>query len=229
MKHSKQLLIFGIFAAGITGLIASSPTIYAIVEPHITITMDPGQTTKPLQINDDLGSEVFSVDVDGTISPNPSNEFSYVQTPPNTFITIGTANVQNNPVLIAHWGVDTVPAGRLHFTTHASQVISGEHQKLSGAGSIFVAWCISDDGGLTWDFDATSIGGNQIVVTLDFSTNAGVSVLGGSDTDEVAICGWNTDGSTSGQVRNLSARGSTILASDVVVTELACQGVCVSP
>ena len=70
MKQSKKLLVFGILAVGILGLIASSPTIYALVEPHITITMEPAQTTKPFQINDDQGTEVFSVDVDGTIFPS---------------------------------------------------------------------------------------------------------------------------------------------------------------
>ena len=52
MKQSKKLLIFGILAAGIISLVASSPTIYAIVEPHITINMEPAQTTKPFEIKD---------------------------------------------------------------------------------------------------------------------------------------------------------------------------------
>ena len=68
MKQSKKLLFFGLLAGGIIGLVASSPTIYAIVEPHITINMDPGQTTKPFVINDDTATEVFSIDVDGTIT-----------------------------------------------------------------------------------------------------------------------------------------------------------------
>ena len=65
LEKRKQFLFFGILVAGFIGLVAFSPTIYAIVEPHITITMDPGQTTKPFVINDNVGSEVFSVDVDG--------------------------------------------------------------------------------------------------------------------------------------------------------------------
>jgi hypothetical protein len=49
--------------------VVSSPFVYAIVEPHIKITMDVGQTTKPIQIVDNQEVEVFSVDVDGTIFP----------------------------------------------------------------------------------------------------------------------------------------------------------------
>ena len=66
----KKLLIFGVLAGTAITLFAFTPTIYAIVEPHITINMDPGQTTKPLQIKNSGGTEVFSVDVDGTLFPN---------------------------------------------------------------------------------------------------------------------------------------------------------------
>ena len=66
LEKRKKFLFFGILVVGFIGLVAASPAIYAIVEPHITITMDPGQTTKPFQIKDDLGTEVFSVNPDGT-------------------------------------------------------------------------------------------------------------------------------------------------------------------
>jgi len=75
MMNTKKLLVFSILAGVIIGLVAFSPTIYAIVEPHIIINMDPGQTTKPFVIKDNIGSEVFSVDVDGTISPGVSDAF----------------------------------------------------------------------------------------------------------------------------------------------------------
>jgi len=45
------------------------PIVYGAIEPSIIINMDPSQTTKPLQIKDNLGTEVFSVDTDGTIFP----------------------------------------------------------------------------------------------------------------------------------------------------------------
>ncbi len=51
------------------GSVVASPFVYARVEPHIRITMDVSQTTKPIQVIANNGTEVFSVDVDGTISP----------------------------------------------------------------------------------------------------------------------------------------------------------------
>lgn len=69
-ENIKKLFLFTILSVGIISGVILSPEIWAIVEPHITITMEPGQTTKPFVINDDSGTEVFSVDVDGTITPS---------------------------------------------------------------------------------------------------------------------------------------------------------------
>jgi len=51
-------------------IVVSVPIVYALVEPSIIINMDAGQTTKPLQIKDSVGTEVFSVDTTGTIFPS---------------------------------------------------------------------------------------------------------------------------------------------------------------
>ncbi len=69
-ENIKKLFLFTILSIGIISGVILSPEIWAIVEPHITITMEPGQTTKPLQIKDSSGTEVFSVDTDGTIFPS---------------------------------------------------------------------------------------------------------------------------------------------------------------
>ena len=68
----KKLFLIAILSVGIISGVVLSPEIWAMIEPHITITMDPGQTTKPFQILDNLGDEVFSVDVDGTVFPSTS-------------------------------------------------------------------------------------------------------------------------------------------------------------
>jgi len=107
----KKLLIFGVLAGTVIALFAFTPTIYALVEPHITINMDPGQTTKPFVINDDLGTEVFSIDVDGVISPPQATDdlkgiqvLSFEQGP-----EIETSNLGiNNAVELAKWRIDFV-------------------------------------------------------------------------------------------------------------------------
>lgn len=66
-----QKLIFSalIMIVAVVGI----PLVYGIVEPHIKITMDALQSTKPLQIVDSSDTEVFSVDTDGTIFPPQLN------------------------------------------------------------------------------------------------------------------------------------------------------------
>lgn len=48
-SKNKRNLLFTILSVGIISGVILSPKIWAIVESHITITMDPGQTTKPLE------------------------------------------------------------------------------------------------------------------------------------------------------------------------------------
>ena len=139
MKQSKQFLIFGLLACVILGVLVSSPTIYAIVEPHITITMDPGQTTKPLVINDDTGTEVFSVDVDGTISPSGATigtgditSFEFFQKTPVTFFAD-----RDNPFVFAKWTLTwNLDAGTPKITlTKNMDIVSGEIRGLDVGGS----------------------------------------------------------------------------------------------
>ncbi len=65
MKKSNFLLILFLVA------VVSIPIAYSATEPSVIINMIFGQTEKPLIIKDNLGQEVFSVDVDGTVFPAP--------------------------------------------------------------------------------------------------------------------------------------------------------------
>ena len=165
MKQSKQLLIFGILAGGILGLIASSPTIYAIVEPHITINMDPGQTTKPFQINDDLGSEVFSVDADGVLSSSGLKVLSFEQGP-----VIETTNVGiDNAVELAKWRIDFASPptqGDKPPLRIVDAYVSGQIKTTNTASFAIFGYAISTDD-TTWTPKCT-IGTNQLVFGGDF-------------------------------------------------------------
>jgi len=57
-------------------LVISIPIAYALVEPSIIINMLSGQTTKPLQIKDFSGNEIFSVDTTGTIFPSSASSYT---------------------------------------------------------------------------------------------------------------------------------------------------------
>lgn len=95
IPHTKKLLIFSLIVGISIGLFAFGEQVMAIVEPHITINMDLGQTTKPFVINDNTGMEIFSVDTDGTIFPNQnSGTFVVAKTMPQ--LMTGTTFVLDN-------------------------------------------------------------------------------------------------------------------------------------
>lgn len=226
MKRSKQFLFYGVLIVGFIGLVAASPTIYAIVEPHITITMDPGQTTKPFVINDDAGTEVFSVDVDGTISPSKS--FVYQQDAGNV-ITVPAINDFNNQLIIAQWGVDRVGNYDLDIPSDG-EYVAGEIRRVSGTGILHVEFCNSADGGATWGFGFASIIGNSPTFFHDFEFDSGIVRFGDLDTNEIAVCAWNDDVTSVFEIQRLHMVSNTILPADVTVTEIFCNdGTCENP
>ena len=148
MKQSKKLLIFGILAAGIISLVASSPTIYALVEPHITINMEPAQTTKPFEIKDDLGSEVFSINPDGSLS---SGNFVMLHFEQKGTITIPQEASFNDPEILAEWRVVKDPGVSDGFIFISTGSILGQVKRVSGtSASVGFHFYISDDG-IDWD------------------------------------------------------------------------------
>ena len=112
-ENIKKLFLFTILSIGIISGVVLSPEIWAIVEPHITITMDPGQTTKPFVINDDSGSEVFSVDVDGTINPTSAGTDGLTSLEFYRGPALQFNNIQTDPLVLAkwrlQWNLDTDP------------------------------------------------------------------------------------------------------------------------
>ena len=153
LEKRKQFLFFGILIVGFIGLVAASPTIYAIVEPHITINMDPGQTTKPFVINDDTGTEVFSVDVDGTTTAGDLTAFEFFQKETLQF----TGDGISNRVTLAKWRLtwDLDAASTIKKTTQFSNGawISGEIRSpgqtggaIAGAGLGVVSIAVTNGG-----------------------------------------------------------------------------------
>ncbi len=149
MKHSKQLLTFGILAAGIIGLVAATPTIYAIVEPHITINMDPGQTTKPFEIKDDLGTEVFSVNPDATISS--ANYADLVFKQESAVNVDGPAgDTVSNPVFLAKWQLTKQAGTTDSFKILPSTTLYGTGLRSSGTNAVVCEGFTSTDG-INWN------------------------------------------------------------------------------
>lgn len=84
--------------------IVSSPLVYAVVEPHIKITMGESQTTKPFQIVNNLDQEVFSVGADGTIFPElelPTTITSFTTILPEVTVREDRSRIDMNRIAIS--------------------------------------------------------------------------------------------------------------------------------
>ena len=198
LKHSKKLLMFGILTVGIIGLVASSPTIYAIVEPHITINMDPGQTTKPFQINDDLGSEVFSVNPDGTFFASNTILIHTAKTDLFQY----SNNVDNGRGdFFGIWQVTKQPGVENLGIITSSCGGQVEAHEISGTSSSKAGFFVSQDNEVSYtDFGSINI--NSIPLTLRemFPQNLGFP----KDTTHIAIgLGFSDDGNI-GEARNFN-------------------------
>ncbi len=173
-----QKLIFS--ALIMIAVVISIPLVYAIVEPHIKITMDGAQTTKPFLIVDSQNNEVFSIDTDGTLFPDPTadiilNQASpdykyYVEYTHEDVIIYGTGSDNgdyNNWLVLAEYRIDfnslteNEGSGDTSTTYPAPIFIGGSFlngfvKSSSGTfdAEISVRW--TRDGGATW-FTLSSI------------------------------------------------------------------------
>jgi len=165
LKQSRQFFVFGLLAGVAITSLAFSEEVMAIVEPHITINMDPGQTTKPFVINDDTSSEVFSVDPEGTISSQGLRVLSFEQGP-----VIETTNVGiDNAVELAKWRIDFASPptqGDKPPIRVVDAYVSGQIKTTNVASFAFFGYAISTDD-TTWSLKC-SIGTSQLVLRGDF-------------------------------------------------------------
>jgi len=148
LEKRKQFLFFGILIVGFIGLV-SSPTIYAIVEPHITINMEPGQTTNPFQINDDQGTEIFSINPDSTFSTANYVDLVFKQ---ESEVNVSAGQNITNPVILATWKLTKQPGITDSVKTFSFASLTGTGLKSSGTFNVFCGTISSEDG-INW-FDS---------------------------------------------------------------------------
>ncbi len=167
------------------------PIVYGAIEPSIIINMDAGQTTKPLQIKDNLGTEVFSVDTDGTIFPSgfgniPLNsgttsntyELSFEQVAETT--QIFNASGIDNFLQLARWKIDFNGEPNEKFPTNHPRValpygfLSGHLKSSDVRVDMDVLVTYSDNSqdesivaisgsGLLYDSDSNSRGSSSVI------------------------------------------------------------------
>jgi len=200
LEKRKQFLFFGILIVGFIGLVAASPTIYAIVEPHITINMEPGQTTKPFVINDDQGTEVFSINPDGSFSAGNVVVLHFEQ---KGVITIQQGLSQTNLGELAVWQVVKDP-GVADFRIIADLYISGQIRNTQGTGSADFGIFTSVDR-INWNGEQSFPGGSSTFFTFETKTESFLS----TDTEFIAFGLRNFGADTAGEVKDASG---TIIA-----------------
>jgi len=144
----RKFLIFGLLAGTTIALIAFSPTIYAIVEPHITITMDPGQTTKPFAINDDQSTEVFSINPDGSFSAGNIVVLHFEQ---KGIITIPQETLSDDPLLLAVWQVVKDPGVSDNLIYFTDAAVTAQLKRVSGPSTGVAFGFYHSEDGIDWD------------------------------------------------------------------------------
>jgi len=208
----KKLFLFAVLSVGMISVLALSPSIWAIVEPHITINMDPGQTTKPFTINDDSGTDVFSIGTDGSVNDLQVMTFASDSTP----ITISILNTISNPVILAEWHIDRGTVTEPLLIISNDPVMVGLGKRDTGTGSIAVGWYSSNDG-ITWSSRAST--GFTFSTFRDWNTNTGEGFVQ-DNANYIALIAYNSDGNTSGQITDVSAFHGMVIPKSFTLTRL---------
>jgi len=167
LRQSKKFLVIGLIAIGSILSFAFSEEVRAIVEPHITIIMEPSQTTKPFQINDDQGTEVFSINPDGSFTAGNIVVMHFEQ---KGIITMPLGF--RSPALkeLAVWKIVKDPAVADNNRIYSDlEVLTGLSKKTQGTSSIQFGIFSSPDG-TTWNSEVGS-GSSGASFSTFFSSN----------------------------------------------------------
>ncbi len=117
----------------VVALVILIPTVYALVEPQIVIPMESGQFglgEEPLQIKDNLGTNVFAVASDGTVKRGNLVIVHYSQDPVFNITDCATAQPIDCMDEIAVWEIVRDPS-----------VISWNDDMLVRDSAIFIGQC----------------------------------------------------------------------------------------
>ncbi len=184
-------------------LVITIPLAYSAVEPSIIINMESGQTTKPLQVKDSGGSEVFSVDVDGTLFPEVATG-SIRETLDVTVINYSNSSftvLTSNEVFVNHlilWQIDIDDNGdpNTWTTVLVDNIFRSQSQRTSGASDCTLWIATSSDNASSWDFGGTGIS----TVSPSFTENPlhiDEPIVLSSGITNIGLIAHNNDGATS--------------------------------
>ena len=218
MEQSRKLLMFGLIAGTAIGLIVYSPTIYAIVEPHITINMDPGQTTKPFVINDTAtNTEVFSVNPDGSFFAANVAQLHFGQ---NSEVSVAAGDVLATPKILARWNIIHPAGEEAAKPVNWGSVMTAVGTRDSGSSSIRLVMLTSVDNGSTWSTSSHSVigFGSSFSDRQDRQEIAIFSFPG--DLTDLAFAAINDNGATTGRWKEIESSVIIFLPSNYKVVKV---------
>lgn len=190
------------------GFVITIPYAYSAVEPSIIINMESGQTTKPFQIKDNLGADVFTIDVDGTIFPAPVSAsavpltFSF-QSDNAVAVIMNSGETELNPQLLLQVDTTNPDLSAVNFIRAGHTIIINEGKRDSGSGNCQIGWVRSTNGGTTY----TDIGSEQSTSSASFTsmTDTSTFLILEDNTTNFGLGIYSSDGSTTCTFQNIVA------------------------
>ena len=170
-KRISFLALTSIVVISVVSTLAFGPQVMALVEPHITITMDPSQATKPFQVNDDQGTNVFSINPDSTFSSVNYADLVFKQ---ESEVNVIAGQNLTNPVILAEWKLTKKPGITDSAKTFSSISITATGLKTNTENRNLFCGLIQSSDEMTWQ----SI--RQVVFTTNQFTNKFESTGGGA-------------------------------------------------
>lgn len=209
MKTQKQITLIGL---GIIASIIMVPFIYAAVEPHILLTMDAAQTTKPFVINNSTNDEVFSIDTDGSMNGRHHLTYTSGLTP---IISVAVGNDPTDAIPMALWQLTrTETEPYIVMINDPTVVLIGQRE--TGASGCAFGWMSA-----TSLASLTSLAEQSFTYAswADDNTNTGETFMSSTDT-YLGLFFWNADGATSCSYRSVSASIGLVLPDSITITRV---------
>jgi len=197
------------YAVVLVLIMIAIPVAYSATEPSIIINMENTQTQKPFIIKDNLGAEVFSVDVDGTVFPSSAPP---VQAVPLVFtfqsdnavaVIMNSGETELNPQLLLQVDTTNPDLSAVNFIRAGHTIIINEGKRDSGSGNCQIGWVRSTNGGTTY----TDIGSEQSTSSASFTsmTDTSTFLILEDNTTNFGLGIYSSDGSTTCTFQNIVA------------------------
>jgi len=197
------------YALLLIGLMISVPIAYSATEPSIIINMENAQTQKPFIIKDNLGAEVFSVDVDGTVFPSSAPPVQAVplvfsiQTDNAVAVIMDGGQTELSPLFLLHFDTTNPDLSAVNFIRAGHTMIINEGKRDTGSGNCQIGWVRSTNSGSTY----TDIGSESSTSSASFTsmTDTSTFLILEDNTTNFGLGIYSSDGSTTCTFQNIVA------------------------